>query len=177
LQPRTSAVVLDFGHSAVKRGIGTVKNHQLARLDLLPSIPSQTPDSHATRAGVVDFLLDVVTDTIELGQRRFGALDPSILVSLASYLSRGRPVGTRSMYGPLREVSLRFLDHELRRRTGMTVHLRLLHDGTAAARGLPDPRRAGLIMLGTALGAGFPPSSGTLLPIGPNLLVRALEAD
>jgi hypothetical protein len=173
LHPRTHIVVLDFGHTDVKRGIATVRNHQLARLDVLPSRSARALGwTRATDEPVTEFLLDVVTDTIASSQSRFGVPDPCVMVSLASYISQGRQVDSHSAYAELSRRDPRSLDDEITRRTGVPVRLRFLHDGTAAARGVPDPAgSAGLIVLGTALGVGFPPPPRTLLPVSADLLV------
>ncbi len=177
LHPRTQIAVLDFGHTVVKRGIATVRHHQLVRLDVLPSRSAQALGTRGTQDPVAEFLLDVVTDTIVTTRRRLGVPDPCVMVSLASYIAHGRPVNTRSVYAPLSRWDPRSLDDELKRRTGVPVHLRFLHDGTAAARGVPDAGRAGLIALGTTLGVGFPPPPSTLLPVSAALRVADSECD
>jgi hypothetical protein len=48
----------------------------------------------------------------------------------------------------------------------------LIHDGTAAARAYAGEMRAAVITLGTALGVGFPPTSGGLRPIASFFAVR-----
>jgi hypothetical protein len=43
---------------------------------------------------------------------------------------------------------------------GRSLTMRLLHDGSAAAQALAGKEHAAVMMLGTALGVGFPPASG-----------------
>jgi hypothetical protein len=86
-------------------------------------------------------------------------------VSLASYVVQGRPVSSHGTYGSLGQLERRQLEADLQLRTGARIHLELVHDGTAAARGLAEPGRAGVIVLGTYLAAGFPPPVGHLAPM------------
>ena len=54
--------------------------------------------------------------------------------------------------GNLRE----WLAEEVSRRAGRNCLLSLFHDTTAAGRGLSPASQAAIVMLGTALGVGFP---------------------
>lgn len=146
--------MLDFGHTAVKRGVATFEHHALVRLDTFPEFSAAHDAS--TRA----FVVDVVTDTQQTARQRFGTLDPCVLVSIASYLEHGRPVASQSPYSALSEVDPRDLAAEIGRRGGLRARLQFLHDGTAAACGLPAARtRQTVVLLGTALGVGLRPAS------------------
>ncbi|MGI9146878.1 MAG: hypothetical protein ACR2IK_10065 [Chloroflexota bacterium] len=158
-------VVIDFGHTAVKRGIASIDGGRLVQLDLLASIPAPNAE-HA-----LEFVLDCLAVTIRTAQSLHANVHERVRVSLATYVSRGRPADPRSMYAVLGSVSRKGLQHDLQRRTRAPVRVNFVHDGTAAGRALTDHRRAGVIMLGTALGVGFvaPPSS--LLPMSSDLVV------
>jgi hypothetical protein len=171
----TPMIVLDFGHTSVKRGVATVANHQLVRLDLLTRRSTQPLNSSPAPEQVADFVLETVMDAITTTERRFGSAHGHIVVSVASYVARGRPIAAGpSKYRPLSDVDIAWLDDELYRRAGNEFHLLFLHDGTAAARGLNAAGgRDAVIMLGTSLGVGFPPPAETLLPVAPEFFVAS----
>lgn len=176
---QTGMVVLDFGHTSVKRAVATVTNQQLVRLDLLPSRSAQMLHLQAETGQVAEFVLETVAETIRIARRLFGSTYAQVPVSIASYVARRRPVTTGpSLYQPLSGMDPQVLDQELRRRTKEDVHLCFLHDGTAAAQGLAHPHgRAAVILLGTALGVGFAASGGAWLPVSPHLLVADAETE
>lgn len=169
--PSEHVVVLDFGHSAVKRGIATFDAETLARLELLPSIAASGLGDASTPAEVAAFVVSVIAGTVAAARRQHGKFDPRLIISLASYVADGWPANTRGTYARLHALRHDELDAELRRRTEADVSTWFMHDGTAAASGLSDPGRAGLIVLGTWLSAGFPAPVATLLPVSSNLAV------
>jgi hypothetical protein len=160
------AVVLDFGHTAVKRGLATYRGRRLAGLQLLDSLDPPAP------ASLVDAFIEAVAATL----RCVGAdVDPTVVVSVASYVdpnSRIAPDGY-SLYSPLGAVEPAALDRALRDCIGNhLLHLRLVHDGTAAASGVvPTVLPAAVITLGTALGVGFAPRHDQLRPLTPDFSV------
>jgi hypothetical protein len=163
--PDGQRAVLDFGHSAVKRGIATIQAGRLVRLDVLPSRPA--PEA----ASAVECVLDCVADTVRMAQSRPGRVHPGVRLSLATYLWRGRPADPHSIYAVLGALSRSSLQQELQRRTQAPVRLSYVHDGTAGARAVSSQHRAALIMLGTALGVGFAPPPGSLVPIADGLVI------
>ena len=61
-------------------------------------------------------------------------------------------------------------------RLGEPIEVLLLHDGTAAATAYAGMEDTAVVMLGTALGIGFPPrEQGYLRPIGADFCVLALD--
>ena len=154
------AVVLDFGHTAVKRGMATYRGRALARLQLLESLEPPAP------AGLVDAFSDVVAATL----RCAGAdVDPNVVISVASYVDRGGRIVSDgvSLYSPLGALEPAAVERALRLRTGIQpLRLRVVHDGTAAAGGVvPTVPAAAVIMLGTSLGVGFAPPPDHLRPL------------
>ena len=84
-----------------------------------------------------------------------------MVASIASYVVDGQPAAyDRGIYAQLRVISDnlgRWLAQHVGERLGHPVEIDLLHDGTAAARTYAGMAHAAVIMLGTALGIGFPP--------------------
>jgi hypothetical protein len=169
----SSTVVLDFGHTSIKRAVATIADYRLVRLDLLPSVVVAQMSEH-----IMPFMLDVVADTLNTARQRFGPTDDVVVVSIASYVIGSRPVAAgASRYLPLSETDSAALDAELVRRTNQAVHISFVHDGTAAARGLINPGgRAAVIMLGTTLGVGFAGPAVGVLPVSSELVVARAES-
>jgi hypothetical protein len=150
------AVVLDFGHTAIKRALAGYRDGSLIRMELLEPLPAPPP-------------IDVVVTLIEaIGDTLAGApadVDPTVVVSLASYVSPvGQPEDSHSLYAGLRTLAPTQLIERVRQRSGKPVErVRFSHDGTLAAAGvLSSAPDAAVIMLGTALGVGFVPPADHL---------------
>ena len=104
---RSRAVVMDFGHTSVKRGVTVYNDGSLAAIEVLE--PLDAPWSERVGEGVIQ--------AIATAMRHVGEdLDPTILVSVASSLDRtGRPDDDRSMYSGLDPIGLA---SKLRQQTG-----------------------------------------------------------
>jgi hypothetical protein len=83
-----------------------------------------------------------------------------IMISIAAYVQGGRLLGN-GIY-----AQMHFLADDIRPilaraifdRTGQPVQIHLIHDGTAAAAVHAGERNSAVIIVGTALGVGFPPA-------------------
>jgi hypothetical protein len=143
-----SRVVLDFGHSRLKRGVAMYSSGELTRLHLLDGKPIPRDKD------MVDFVTDTIARTVEAARWQYGVVQQPVRVSIASYVHDGHPFDTRSIYARLTSEAFA---HEVR----------LEHDGTAAARGVqPTVAPAAVILLGTSLGVGFAPSADRVIPFG-----------
>jgi hypothetical protein len=169
-------VVLDFGGSTAKRGIAKYKGARVEQLEVLPARTTPTGEADHVHAQIVEFVLEVIIETLELARERLAdvglrAVDRLLHVSLACYVWRGRPLDKRGTYLPLSYVAIPELERRVRERTSFAARLRFQHDGTAAARALEHRPRTGLIVLGTFLGVGFPAVAESVLPISREFVV------
>jgi hypothetical protein len=163
---RSNAVVFDFGHSTVKRGIATLREGTLARIELLPVVAAPAPDD------VVEFFVETVSTTYRAAVERYEGVQPDLVVSMATYLENAWPLDRWSLYAPLGRLSQEALHEALRDRGGAPLNLTFVHDGTIAARGVRAQGRAAAIVMGTALGVGFAPPPETLVPFAADFSVR-----
>lgn len=170
-QPLPHAVVLDFGHSAIKRGIATFDAETLVHLEVLPSVAARSGADASNPADVAAWVVQTMAETFSTAQHQHGRVDPRLITSIGSYVADGWPAGARGTYARLRGLRHDELDAEIQRRTGTNVHTWFVHDGTAAASGLVQPGRAGVIVLGTSLCAGFPVPAETLVGMADDLAV------
>ena len=94
-----------------------------------------------------------------------------IAVSMATYLTDRQPFPSSELYDLLTDVDFTTLEAELARATGRPLHVRYIHDGTAAAAALDTTGRDGIIVVGTSLGAGFTLPDQPRLAIAADLLI------
>ncbi len=172
-----AAGVLDFGGTAMKRGVALYAPRMrgiaphvagaLAEIRLLPPIPT---DFLALEA------LPLAEQLPLLGERMVGALAatwqaakaadrtcaPVLVASIACYVRDNQPMRyQRGLYSELQALSPNlgaWLAARVSAQVGRAVTVRLIHDGTAAARVYAGTPHAAVITLGTALGVGFPPA-------------------
>ncbi len=159
-------LVLDFGQSAIKRGVATYRAGQLVHLHVLPSLPSvgealaqPSPSEQAVRAQW-EQMLDVIAASHALVPPAQHA-QAAVGIALACYLFDGHPAphdwGSYGRLQLLCEHLESFTRQSLRARLGTEPPLRLLHDGSAAALAYAGTPNALVLTLGTAIGSGFPP--------------------
>jgi hypothetical protein len=160
----TQAMLLfDFGHTAVKRAIAEYKDGQLSQLHRLPSLPTPCEAAHHASVELADVrlfserILSIVCQTWQEAER---PLSSSIAISLACYLRDGQPPPSEmGCYGRLQLLSdnlQAYLADQLGRRLDQPIQLHLYHDGTAAALAYRGEEETAVLMLGTAVGVGFP---------------------
>jgi hypothetical protein len=99
-------------------------------------------------------------------------------ISIAGYVDeRGQPRQAQGgLYAQLARLSSDVpaaLSRVVSDRLGKAVQVKLLHDGTAAALFFAPMAHAAVVMLGTALGSGYPVERPglTLCPVSPTLIV------
>jgi hypothetical protein len=174
-----TALVLDFGQTMIKCARAIYENDALVELRLLPPHPtrwdeikqaSDDPVQQATR------LFNRIVSVVATNWHSAG-MPPSspILASVAAYVQDGHPVVARGAYGQLRHITDN-LQTELGRRLGAqlgdAVDISLIHDGTAAAATYAGAKNTAVIMMGTALGIGFPPQVDDLRAIRFKLMAK-----
>jgi hypothetical protein len=180
-----ATAVFDFGSTLIKRAYASYREGTLIELCCLPPQPteweqiehsSQDPAERATR--LLDRIVTVITTTWRSAGR---SLTGPILASVAAYAKDGHPMLAQGgAYYQLRHVT-DHLQTALAQRVsdwlGEPVDVLLLHDGTAAATAYAGMENTAVVMLGTALGIGFPPlEQGNLRPIGVDFGVLALDS-
>lgn len=165
-----TAAVLDFGHSAAKRAHARYEAGRLVSLSLLPTAPVPRLGDDRGREDLevlVAWILAVIVETWQAIEPRDAATF-TLGASMACYLRDGHPLTyQRGIYSDLGAVSdhlARQLSEGVSTAVGHPVTLTLLHDGTAAARAVPGVADA-VLMLGTAIGVGYAPGVGDVLPV------------
>ena len=177
-----TALVLDFGSTMVKRARAAYSENELIELRCLPSRPtawveiegpSDDPVQQATE--LLHRMIFIIAEACQtIGLPAYGP----VLACAAAYMRDGHPLPTQSgtylTYLKLRRITdnaQRELAWRVGARLGRAIDLRLIHDGTAAATAYAGMRDTAVIMVGTALGVGFPPRSDRLLEINSQLAI------
>jgi hypothetical protein len=171
------ALCLDLGHTLVKRAGLVFENGTLTRLHRYASLPvDPSPPKLITGRWVLDFVADAIAQTWD---EMTTASD--IMLSVASYVQGGHLLGS-GLYVKLHELAddvrpkpvgdvRPLLAETVRARTGQPARVHLVHDGSAASAVHAGERRAAVILVGTALGVGFPPAEARgLRPLAAALL-------
>jgi hypothetical protein len=174
-----AALVFDFGTSLIKRAHAGYSGGSLARLRLLAPLPGpQIAPSRGVEpsAGDVlslaDYMVSALARTWHEAAASGDTLAPELVVSLASYVRDGQPIprqgGIYSYLHVLAPTLAAWLSDRLGERTGTSLRVSLVHDGTAAARAYAGEEHAAVVTMGTALGVGFPPPTQTVRPLAPD---------
>ena len=148
-------VTLDFGHTAVKRGVAHFAGGVLEELRVLRSMETAgrlVPSSpEAVGAAIAAIAAETFREAREAGFQP----SPRSVMSIASYY--GRPE-TRGLYANLGTLPAGWLSAAVSSATGLATDIDLIHDGTAAASALAGERDAAVVTMGTSLGVGFAPA-------------------
>ncbi|MDQ3640025.1 MAG: hypothetical protein M3450_00820 [Actinomycetota bacterium] len=158
------ALVADAGHSSIKAAVASVVGGALAALELLPPTPAPLSERRdSVEAALVTALVNHADAVDRTGHGR-------VVVSVASYLDDGAPVDDdRSIYGGITPDRVRDL---VAAATGDDMLVEFVHDGSASALGIADPRPSAVVTVGTWLGIGFTPSNRRLLGGDPEVRRR-----
>jgi hypothetical protein len=175
-----AALVFDFGQTAIKRARAVYEDGVLTTLRLLPAVPSGFTDAGADLsaeevAALGERMVAVFADTWREAHAKGVTPAPVLVASLAAYIRDNQPLVRQG--GPYSELRIlspslgAWLAERASRRLDGPLEVALLHDGTAAARAYAGRPRSAVIMLGTALGIGFPPAATALRPVAPGFAV------
>ncbi len=179
------ALCLDFGQTSVKRAVVTCVDGRLAALHTFPSLPVPWGWTNTPHAGdaldpqdVLAFTVETLCGTYRMARRAGFQPSSEVVASVAAYVRGGRLEG-HGMYARMTRIAsdVRGLVAERAICDGWRPRpVRFIHDGTAAAALLAGQRASAVILVGTALGVGFPPASATgLRLLAPDLRVEHLS--
>jgi hypothetical protein len=160
-----SALVFDFGGSFVKRAIAKYEDG-LSGIEILEALPF---DASGIPQVIFDSFVKILADS-------YRPVESSLIpVSIASYVdSTGQPChnqhGVYMRMASLSDNLPALISQRLSQIIARDVQVKLLHDGTAAASFFSPLENAAVIMIGTAIGLGYPVPRPYLRPINPHNL-------
>lgn len=167
--PNAGRVLLfDFGHSHVKRALAENGGGTAVNIRCLPSLEAPCHEFLAGNTTAVSpeqqaaWMLEVLAGTWAEVAQQGPAPEPTLFVSVACYLRDGHPLpGQMGCYGRLQTLTdnlQAYLTICLCERLEQPVQVRLFHDASAAAAVYAGTAKSAVLMLGTAVGTGFPPA-------------------
>lgn len=156
----------DFGQTLAKRAVLHYAAGALMDVAALPPLLAEWADIYPAEeddAALGRSVLAYVTGVIAQTAAEQPQAEPVALVSVAAYLQGGRLAGN----GPFASIhaaagdrpAAQILGEAASRRAGHVFTVEPIHDGTAASLAHAGAPSSAVIMLGTALGVGFPPVS------------------
>ena len=174
--------VFDFGSTLTKSAYAFYDSGALSSIWLLPKQPTGFDnfepgfDEDLAARNLAEFMVDNMVEAWH--HAHISGLDPAPAISavVASCIINGQPDHAQlGPYGELRRIfpDLQdWLSQAVSDQLSTPISVTLLHDGTAAARTYAgsNAQQTAVIMLGTALGVGYPPLDETLRPYLPQLL-------
>jgi len=175
-----SALVLDIGHTKVRYAMADYQDGALISLRQLTSVRAPeadtSPSAPGGALGVAKALADLVAAAFA-GNARHPIPGDVIVAAIATYMDGGQPLPAPSgRYSQLRIISAdlsQWLSQQVSQQLRRPVTVRLMHDGSSAARAIPADPGTAVIMLGTSLGVGYPCPGLALRPVSPALRVSA----
>ncbi|MBQ3264683.1 MAG: hypothetical protein IJH07_02795 [Ruminococcus sp.] len=161
----TASLVLDFGHTGIKRAVVKKAFGEIAEFtpqDSLPSLHMKSRfDSEEEKRREAIALHRYIVNTITSSYREgliSGPLSGTVLISIANYTHNGVLNSERGGYAKLCEIGAdyaRVLEDDLSGELHRDIKVRLVHDSTASALYFSDIDNAACITLGTGFGVGF----------------------
>jgi hypothetical protein len=171
------ALLFDFGQTLVKRALAIYEQGCVTDLILLASIdsPCQTFLTNDTSPSViekqVDAMLQLMSQSWDEVRLMGEEPDKVMLASLACHMFQGQPYPSEmGCYGRIQLLTPnlpKYLSASLSQRLRLPVEIRLVQDGTAAATAVAGRSGTAVLVLGTAIGIGFPPPVDGLRSLGP----------
>ncbi len=156
----------DFGQTWVKRARFDFAAAGPPQARVLPPTPTDWlfhNDPLAATAYSGEEVLGLVADVLaETFMATDGAAE-ALILSVAAYVEGGRLLGN-GIYARMSALAADvrpLLVEAVRARTGRALPLALIHDGTAAATLHAGAAHTAVIVVGTALGVGFPQADAT----------------
>jgi hypothetical protein len=173
------ALCLDYGQTTAKRACLSLEdgaivgaNHYASLavewdINNLPINPTLEM-GQSVLAFMADALAQTWNDSIASGPRP----DDDVMLCVAAYVQDGQPLGN-GLYATIRllgQDARVLLGDALYARTGCRARVHLIHDGTAAAALYAGQPNSAVLVIGTAIGVGFPPpDANDLRPLAPVL--------
>ncbi|MEU8004200.1 hypothetical protein AB0B66_23850 [Catellatospora sp. NPDC049111] len=162
-----AVIVADLGQTRIKTAVAEIHETTLTGLRHISVHPAPRSDDADEVEDAVAAALTSAIDSASTFQARV-----RVIVSVASFVADGLPANDgQGVYGSLAHRTAA-VTRRIEAATGVTVRLRYMHDGTAAASAAITPNSA-TITVGTWLGVGFQPRrAASLLHVRQPLATR-----
>lgn len=161
----TASLVLDFGHTGVKRAVIKKAGGEITDFipqESLPSLHMQSrfdseEEKRAQAISLHRYICNTIASSYRIGLTA-ASLGDTVLISIANYTHNGLLNSERGGYAKLCMIGkdyAKVLEDDLSGELHRAVKVRLMHDSTASALYFADIPRSVCITLGTGFGVGF----------------------
>lgn len=152
--PNGTVVVVDSGHTAIKRGIAEVQNGEVESLQ--PDSLLEVPHTLSNPDPLLNYLVEVLLEQAKRSPSQPNQFALSLSMEVDAKGNVRADVPTTSFYRSLSKFSLvGELETRLSSRLGYPCSVQVMHEATAAVNGVSGVDAA--ILLGTSLGGTFRP--------------------
>jgi hypothetical protein len=173
------ALCLDLGQTSIKRAVVHYEDGVLMGLQWLPPVPVRwqwrnRPDAGAgiDPQAVLTFTARAVAEGLEMAHAEASAQSDEVGMSIAAYVRGGKLLGN-GLYARMQVLSedaAGLIADAVTREGAPSIRPIIVHDGTAAALLHAGEAATVVLVIGTAIGVGFPPASTSgLCPIAPHV--------
>ena len=166
MKDNTAALVMDMGHTGVKRAYVRKQDGEIAAMTPMNTLPTFYTQSHFAseqdRRDTAIKLHQYIVSTVASSYREAqlgGELDDTVFLSIANYVHNGELDSVRGGFAKLSMLGANYanvLSEDLSAELHRELKVRLVHDSTAAALYFEGIDNSVCITLGTAFGVGFP---------------------
>ncbi|MBR2715529.1 MAG: hypothetical protein IKB73_04910 [Ruminococcus sp.] len=165
MEDNSTSLVMDFGHTNLKRCIAKKASGEIREFTALESVESkyvhtklnEGEDIWNTALLLHKHLVKTIVDTYRKNYEKYN-LNNKIIISIANYNAAGELCSERGGYAKLTELGndyAKILTEDLSGALHKRVEVKLIHDGTANALYFSEIENSACISLGTAFGVGF----------------------
>lgn len=178
------ALCLDFGQTLVKRSCLRFQDGILGSLHFFEpltvdwvwlDLPGGLSSNRQAQPGPFQWgqsVLEFVSGAIVQTMQESIAYGPDLMLSIAAYVSNGAPLGN-GLYAQMRALAKDvrpLIEEAIYQQTGQAMRVHLIHDGTAASTLHAGESKTAVLIVGTAIGVGFPPPRAEhLRPLAPQI--------
>lgn len=160
-----TSLVLDMGHTGIKRAVIRKSGGEIAEFIPQESLPSLHMKSHfdseeEERREAIElhrYLVNTIAASFRAAPNP-ALLDDTVLISIANYTHNGLLNSERGGYAKLCAIDTDYaavLEDDLSGELHRDIKVRLIHDSTASALYFSDIESSVCITLGTGFGVGF----------------------
>lgn len=182
------ALCLDCGQTLIKRAILHFQEGILGGLRFLNPLTvdwtwlgvpgtgnsgrqeTLTPGEWGQR--VLSVVSDAIVQTMEENETQGVKYSPDVMLSIAAYVKDGCLLGN-GLYAQMSTLAKDvrpLIEGAIYQQTGQAMRVHLIHDGTAASALHAGESNTAVLIVGTAIGVGFPPAGTThLCPLAPQI--------
>ncbi len=160
------SLVLDMGHTSIKRSLVRTSNNEILGTIPIPTLPSKHTNNHdineeeriANAIKLHKYIKSTIISSYNNG-KELGKMSDEIVISIANYVADGKLNPKAGGFSKLAMLSDNYgetLSEEISGLLKKKISIKLIHDATAVAYYFHDYKDSVCVTAGTAFGVSFP---------------------